>query len=83
MEKYIAELLGLPDWSPRRIKRAAGWFLIATAVVAPVTFQGGLRLFVEHQVEWVERRMQPVLEDVSDPPAPVRPARLRPRAAEQ
>lgn len=78
MEKLVAELLGLPDWSPRKIKRAAGWLLVATAVVAPVTFQGGLRLFVEHQVEWAERRMQPVLEDSTQPAVPA-PDRSEPR----
>lgn len=67
MGELIADLLALPSWAPRMIRRAAGVVLGLAVVFAPATFLDGVRMYADRTTEVLVRRMQPMLENLGAP----------------
>lgn len=67
----VADLIGLPDWLPKAMLRAAGLVLLAIMVVSPSTFQRGLTVFAERESNAFMDRIEPLLNTIATkPPAP-------------
>jgi hypothetical protein len=67
----VADLIGLPDWLPKAMLRAAGLVLLATMVVSPSTFQRGLTVYAKRESNAFMNRIEPLLRTMATkPPAP-------------
>ena len=76
LASIVAQALGLPEWAPRGLRRAAAWFLLLTAAFVPVVFRDGLEIWVNQETTRVMKLMQPFLDDMSTSPASHTPHRL-------
>lgn len=62
--RLMAELFGLPRWSPGAIRRAAGVVLVVAVVWWPATFEAGVAIWSDHLTEMLIDRMQPLLAEL-------------------
>lgn len=64
----VADLIGLPDWLPKAMLRAAGLVLLATMVVSPSTFQRGLNEYTKRESNAFMDRIEPLLRTMAPKP---------------
>lgn len=64
----VADLIGLPDWLPRAMLRAAGLVLLASMVISPSTFQRGLNEYAKRETNAFMNRIEPLLRTMATKP---------------
>jgi hypothetical protein len=69
----VADLIGLPDWFPKAVRRVAAAVLLITFIISPTTFQRGLSLFAEREAAMFQNRIRPLLDTSARNPSTAHP----------
>lgn len=67
--RLLADLLNIPDWAPRALRRTAALTLAAAALLVPTYFQAAFALWAHEYSQVVMERMQPLLDSLTPTPA--------------
>lgn len=66
--RLLADLLNIPDWAPRALRRTAALTLAAAALLVPTYFQAAFALWAHEYSQVVMERMQPILDSLTPTP---------------
>lgn len=66
--ELVCQAIGLPDWTPRMLRRAAVVVLATTYAIDRTAFDHGLQLWIAHEQHEIMQVFHPVLPDMGSVP---------------
>ncbi|GAC1382473.1 MAG: hypothetical protein NVSMB48_13060 [Marmoricola sp.] len=71
LSRLVADLMGLPEWTPKALAKAGGVALLLCMYFMPATFKAGFELWVREETQHVMAQFAPILHQMVPPkPAP-------------